>query len=80
MKSGPCFKMSGSALRAAQNANLGVYLSPFTAGEIGTLVAKGRHFPALQPLARAKRRLTSCQLTTFHQAARYSGRRFWYLR
>ena len=38
----------------------------------GTLISVPVVIPirALQPLATAKRRLTSCQLTTFHQAAR----------
>jgi PIN domain nuclease of toxin-antitoxin system len=33
---------SRGAIRAAQTANLGVYVSPITAWEIGTLAAKGR--------------------------------------
>ena len=33
---------SRAAIRAARAANLGVYVSPFTAWEIGTLAAKGR--------------------------------------
>jgi PIN domain nuclease of toxin-antitoxin system len=33
---------SRSAIRTARAANLGVYVSPFTAWEIGTLAAKGR--------------------------------------
>jgi len=40
---------SRAAIRAAQTANLGVYLSPFTAWEIGTLVAKGRLQLTLAP-------------------------------
>lgn len=31
-----------NAIRAARRANLGVYISPFTVWEVGTLVAKGR--------------------------------------
>jgi PIN domain nuclease of toxin-antitoxin system len=33
---------SRTTIRAARTANLGVYVSPFTAWEIGTLAAKGR--------------------------------------
>ena len=33
---------SRTAIRTARAANLGVYVSPFTAWEIGTLTAKGR--------------------------------------
>ncbi len=33
---------SRTVIRAARAANLGVYVSPFTAWEIGTLAAKGR--------------------------------------
>ena len=33
---------SRAAIRAARAANVGVYVSPFTAWEIGTLSAKGR--------------------------------------
>jgi PIN domain nuclease of toxin-antitoxin system len=40
---------SRAAIRAAQTANLGVYLSPFTAWEIGTLVSKGRLHLTLSP-------------------------------
>jgi PIN domain nuclease of toxin-antitoxin system len=39
------------AIRAARAENLGVYLSPFTAWEIGTLVAKGRLTLTLSPEA-----------------------------
>ena len=38
-----------TAIRAAQTASLGVYISPFTAWEIGTLVAKGRLHLTLTP-------------------------------
>jgi PIN domain nuclease of toxin-antitoxin system len=34
--------LSVAAMRAAFEGNVGVYVSPFTAWEIGTLVAKGR--------------------------------------
>jgi PIN domain nuclease of toxin-antitoxin system len=37
------------AIRAARRANLGVYVSPFTAWEIGTLVSKGRMQLTLTP-------------------------------
>lgn len=40
---------SRAAIRAAQRANLGIYLSPFTAWEIGTLVAKARLHLTLSP-------------------------------
>ncbi|MGO9777491.1 MAG: type II toxin-antitoxin system VapC family toxin [Terracidiphilus sp.] len=42
---------SRAAIRAARTANLGIYLSPFTAWEIGTLVAKGRLHLTLSPEA-----------------------------
>jgi PIN domain nuclease of toxin-antitoxin system len=38
-----------NAIRAARSANLGVYVSPFTAWEVGTLVAKGRVQLTLAP-------------------------------
>jgi PIN domain nuclease of toxin-antitoxin system len=38
-----------TAIRAARRANVGVYVSPFTAWEVGTLVAKGRVQLALAP-------------------------------
>jgi len=38
-----------NAIRAARRANLGVYVSPFTAWEIGTLVSKGRVQLTLAP-------------------------------
>ncbi len=40
---------SRAAIRAARAANLGVYVSPFTAWEIGTLAAKGRVQLTLSP-------------------------------
>jgi len=40
---------SRAAIRAAQTDNLGIYLSPITAWEIGTLVAKGRLPLTLSP-------------------------------
>jgi PIN domain nuclease of toxin-antitoxin system len=49
MSKAPLSKASRSAIRSAQNANLGVYLSPFTAWEIGTLVSKGRIHLTLPP-------------------------------
>jgi PIN domain nuclease of toxin-antitoxin system len=45
----PMSPASRAAIRAAQTTNLGVYLSPFTAWEIGTLVAKGRLHLTLSP-------------------------------
>jgi PIN domain nuclease of toxin-antitoxin system len=45
----PLSSASRAAIRAAQTANLGVYLSPFTAWEIGTLVSKGRLHLTLSP-------------------------------
>jgi PIN domain nuclease of toxin-antitoxin system len=47
----PLSNASRAAIRAAQSANLGVYLSPFTAWEIGTLVSKGRLYLTLSPEA-----------------------------
>ena len=38
-----------NAIRAARRANLGIYVSPFTAWEVGTLVAKGRVQLTLAP-------------------------------
>jgi PIN domain nuclease of toxin-antitoxin system len=38
-----------NAIRAARRANLGVYVSPFIAWEVGTLVAKGRVQLTLAP-------------------------------
>lgn len=40
---------SRTAIRTARTANLGVYVSPFTAWEIGTLAAKGRVQLTLSP-------------------------------
>src|SRR5271157_5984093 len=42
---------SQTAMRSARTENLGIYLSPFTAWEIGTLVAKGRLHLTLSPEA-----------------------------
>jgi PIN domain nuclease of toxin-antitoxin system len=44
---------SVAAMRAAYEANVGVYISPFTAWEIGTLAAKGRMQFAVEPSRRA---------------------------
>jgi PIN domain nuclease of toxin-antitoxin system len=41
--------LSVAAMRAAYEANVGVYVSPFTAWEIGTLAAKGRMQFAVSP-------------------------------
>ena len=49
MNRAPLSPASRAAIRAAQTANHGVYLSPFTAWEIGTLVAKGRLHLTLSP-------------------------------
>jgi PIN domain nuclease of toxin-antitoxin system len=49
MSRAPLSTASRTAIRAAQSANLGVYLSPITAWEIGTLVAKGRLHLTLSP-------------------------------
>jgi len=49
MSQAPLSTASRSAIRTAQSANLGVYLSPFTAWEIGTLVSKGRLQLTLSP-------------------------------
>lgn len=51
MSRAPLSTASRAAIRSAQTANLGVYLSPFTAWEIGTLVAKGRLHLTLSPEA-----------------------------
>lgn len=45
----PISSASRSAIRGARTANLGVYVSPFTAWEIGTLVAKKRLQLSLSP-------------------------------
>jgi PIN domain nuclease of toxin-antitoxin system len=49
MGGAPLSAPSRSAIHAAIVANLGVYISPFTAWEIGTLVAKGRLPLTLSP-------------------------------
>lgn len=49
MSRAPLSTASRTAIRAAQAANLGAYISPFTAWEIGTLVAKGRVQLTLSP-------------------------------
>ena len=49
MSRAPLSSASRTAIRAAQTANLGVYLSPFTAWEVGTLAAKGRLHLTLSP-------------------------------
>jgi PIN domain nuclease of toxin-antitoxin system len=45
----PMSAASRAAIRDARTANRGVYISPFTAWEIGTLVAKGRLHLTLSP-------------------------------
>lgn len=49
MSQAPLSAASRSAIRSAQTVNLGVYLSPFTAWEIGALVSKGRLHMTLSP-------------------------------
>jgi PIN domain nuclease of toxin-antitoxin system len=45
----PMSAESRAAIRSARAANIGVFVSPFTAWEIGTLVAKGRIQLTLSP-------------------------------
>jgi len=45
----PLSAASRSSIQTAQKNNLGVYLSPFTAWEIGTLASKGRLQLTLSP-------------------------------
>lgn len=45
----PMSSASRLAIRSAREANVGVHLSPFTAWEIGTLVAKERLLLTLSP-------------------------------
>jgi PIN domain nuclease of toxin-antitoxin system len=49
MSQAPLSAASRAAIQTAQKGNLGVYLSPFTAWEIGTLVSKGRVQLTLSP-------------------------------
>ncbi len=49
MNRAPLSTASRAAIRTAQAANIGIYLSPFTAWEIGTLVSKGRLHLTLSP-------------------------------
>ncbi len=49
MSGDPLTPASRTAIRAARRANLGVYLSPITAWEIGTLVSKRRMQLTLSP-------------------------------
>lgn len=49
MSGDPLASDSRAAIRAAHAGNLGVYVSPFTAWEIGTLVAKGKLHLTLSP-------------------------------
>jgi len=49
MAGAPMSSQSLNAIRAARRANLGVYVSPFTAWEVGTLAAKGRLMLTLAP-------------------------------
>jgi PIN domain nuclease of toxin-antitoxin system len=51
MSRAPLSPASRAAIRTAQTANHGVYLSPITAWEIGTLAAKGRVQLTLSPEA-----------------------------
>jgi PIN domain nuclease of toxin-antitoxin system len=45
----PLSDVSLEAVRAARSSNVGVYVSPFTSWEIGTLIAKGRLQLTLSP-------------------------------
>jgi len=49
MAGNPLTPASRTAIRAARSASLGVYISPFTAWEIGTLVSKSRMHLTLSP-------------------------------
>lgn len=49
MSGEPITPASRSVIRAARSANLGVYVSPITAWEIGTLVSKTRLYLTLSP-------------------------------
>jgi PIN domain nuclease of toxin-antitoxin system len=49
MEGEPMSEASLLAIRGAREANVGVYLSPFTAWEIGTLIAKQRLHLTLSP-------------------------------
>jgi PIN domain nuclease of toxin-antitoxin system len=49
MSGDPLSQASRAAIRTARSANLGVYVSPFTAWEIGTLVSKSRLHLTLSP-------------------------------
>ena len=49
MSQAPLSAASRAAIQTAQKGNLGVYLTPFTAWEIGTLVSKGRVQLTLSP-------------------------------
>jgi PIN domain nuclease of toxin-antitoxin system len=49
MEGDPMSDASLEAIRNARSANVGVYVSPFTAWEIGTLITKGRLQLALTP-------------------------------
>jgi PIN domain nuclease of toxin-antitoxin system len=49
MAGDPLSDVSLESVRAARSANVGVYVSPFTSWEIGTLIAKGRLQLTLSP-------------------------------
>src|SRR5208283_1386655 len=49
MAGDPMSATSRAAIRQARSANVGVYVSSFTAWEIGTLAAKGRIHLSLSP-------------------------------
>ena len=49
MNGEPLFNPALAAIRGAQSATMGVYVSPFTAWEIGTLVSKARLCLTLSP-------------------------------
>lgn len=49
MGAAPMSEVSREAIRSSRAGNIGTYISPFTAWEIGTLVAKGRLPLTLSP-------------------------------
>jgi PIN domain nuclease of toxin-antitoxin system len=49
MSGAPLAPASRAVIRAARSANVGVYISPFTAWEIGVLVSKARIHLTLSP-------------------------------
>jgi len=49
MNGEPLSAVAQSAIRSARAASLGIYVSPFVAWEIGTLIAKGQLLPSVAP-------------------------------